>query len=124
MATDREVADPGVLIVLGGRERRLVYTTWAWMQLEKLQQKSLLGKQIEFRSLTDIIHFAWAGLLAHQKDLDGFISANGEPGARADAGIRKVAEWVKPIDAGEFVIPKILEALDASQPKPEADEKN
>lgn len=121
MAVGNAVVDPGVIVQLGGKERRLIFKTWSWMQLEKLQQRSLLGRPISFNSLNDVINFTWAALIPTEKGLDGFISATGEPTARALSGIQQVAEWIDTNDAVGLV-PKILEAIKESQP--EAEEKN
>ena len=121
MAIGQEKVDPGVVVQLGGKERRLVFKTWSWMQLEKLQQRSLLGRPISFNSLNDVVHFTWAALISSEKALDGFIAATGEPTAKALAGIQQVAEWVNTNKAAD-IVPKILEAIKESQP--EAEEKN
>ena len=93
MSVNADKASPGVLVTLGGKERRIVYTTWSFLQLEKMGQKSLLERGVPYKSLNDLVLLLWAGLIEDFPELDGFIDASGKPEKKVLDAIKTVATW-------------------------------
>ena len=125
MAIDGDKVEPGVFLTLGGEERRLVLDKKAWFQLERVTQRSLLASTLTIANFNDAVLWTWAGLLRCMPQLGGFVSPDGKPDAKAQAGIDQVIEWIEMKELAD-VFAAISEAIKQSQPKPdpEAAEKN
>ena len=124
LSGDGEIVMPEVSIDLGGKDRRMVYDHRAAMRLERVTQTHTFGENIDFGYLSNVVYFCWATLCRHCPELDGFISADGIPDAKASKGIDTVTDWIQEADLS-YVLKKITEVFTQSRPKPsEVEEKN
>jgi len=66
MSADKAV--PGVVVTIGGKERRLIFDFWAFFLIEKQTGKNALnGEMFTQPSVSDILTLLWAGLQTTEK---------------------------------------------------------
>jgi len=119
---NNNVLHPGVVIEIGGEQKKIVYDMWAATQFEALTGKSLFGN-IEV-SASNVVNLLWAGLIREDEKLDGEIIIVGDlrtPSTSVKAALKKIAQG---LDFARFaeVNEKIQEAI--RQSVGEGDEKN
>jgi len=92
MNTDSK-ALPSEAIELESRTFTVQFTMYSLLKFKRLTGKNILKGDLDSREPEDMIHFLWAGLLAHEPDLDGEV-IDGKPDATLQKNLDRVAKMM------------------------------
>lgn len=90
METDNK-ALPSEAIVLNDKTYRVQFTMYSLLKFKKLTGKNILKGELDSREPEDMIHFLWAGLLAHEPSFDGEI-IDGKPDSSLEKALEDIAK--------------------------------
>lgn len=80
-------------VQLGGETRRVEYTLYSIARLKQLTGKNAMKGEVDTKEPDQLIAFAWAGLISHDKELDGGI-VDGKPDEKLAGVLKEVGRWV------------------------------